>query len=185
MILKTQRLILRPWRDSDGESLYQYAKDPLVGPIAGWPPHTDVENSREIIRTVLSEPETYAICLREDDIAIGSVGLMLGRRSNLLLPEDQGEIGYWIGVPFWGRGLTPEAVRALIRRGFEDLGLERLWCGYFDGNEKSRRCQEKCGFKYQRTEKDIHWALMDDIRTEHITVLTREDWLNNNEGRIL
>ena len=61
MILETNRLILRPWCESDAEDLYTYASDPEVGPLAGWPPHTSVENSREIIRTVLSKPETYAV----------------------------------------------------------------------------------------------------------------------------
>ena len=69
---------------------------------------------------------------------------MVGSRSNLGLPESEAEIGYWIGVPFWGRGLIPEATREIMRHGFRDLGLEALWCGYFDGNEKSRRVQEKC-----------------------------------------
>lgn len=45
----------------DAESLYKYAKDPLVGPIAGWPVHTSVDNSKEIIKTVLSADETYAV----------------------------------------------------------------------------------------------------------------------------
>ena len=171
MILYTERLILRPWEESDAESLYEYAKNPEVGPIAGWPVHTSVENSREIIRDVLSAEETYAVCLREDNKAIGSVGLMIGEHSNLNLPEEEGEIGYWIGVPFWGRGLIPEAVQELIRHGFEDLKLKRLWCGYFDGNIKSRRVQEKCGCVYHHTNKDIYWKLMDDIRTEHITCL--------------
>ena len=180
MILTTDRLILRPWTDADAETLYQYAKDPEVGPIAGWPVHTSVENSLEIIRTVLSADETYAICLKDNNVAVGSVGLMIGKSSNLDLPDTEGEIGYWIGVPFWGQGLIPEACREIIRRGFEDLGLEKLWCGYFDGNIKSKRAQEKCGFRYHHTNRDIHWALMDDIRTEHVTCLSREDW--ENEG---
>ena len=177
MILNTERLLLRPWNESDAESLYEYAKDPRVGPVAGWPVHTGVENSREIIRTVLSAPETYAVCLKGDDRPVGCVGLSMGERSNLVLPEDEGEIGYWIGVPFWGQGLIPEAVRELIRRAFAELDLTTLWCGYFDGNEQSRRVQEKCGFRYHHTCRDIHWRTMDDIRTEHITRLTREEWM--------
>ena len=74
MILETNRLILRPWREDDAENLYIYASDPEVGPPAGWPPHTSVENSLEIIRTVLSAPETYAVCLKESDKTIGSIG---------------------------------------------------------------------------------------------------------------
>ena len=176
MILETERLLLRPWDESDAESLYEYAKDNRIGPIAGWPVHTSVENSREIIKDVLSAQETYAVCLKDGGKVIGSIGLMVGSASKLELPEKEGELGYWIGVPFWGRGFIPEAARALIRRAFADLGLTALWCGYFDGNEKSKRCQEKCGFVYHHTNKDVHWELTDDVRTEHVTRLTREAW---------
>ena len=176
MILETERLVLRPWEEADAESLYEYARDERVGPVAGWQVHTSVENSRKIIKAVLSVPENYAVCLKEDNRAIGCVGLTLGKNSNLDLPENEGEIGYWIGVPFWGRGLIPEAVRELVRHAFVELNIHTLWCGYFDGNEKSKRAQEKCGFVYQRTDRDIHWRAMDDIRTEHITRLTRDEW---------
>ncbi|MBR5410735.1 MAG: GNAT family N-acetyltransferase [Clostridia bacterium] len=185
MRFETKRLMLRPWEERDAESLYEYAKDPRVGPPAGWPPHTSVDDSREIIKNVLAVPETYAVCLKEDGRAIGSIGLKLGENSNLALPDGEGEIGYWIGVPFWGRGLIPEATRELIRHAFADLGLKTLWCGYFDGNEKSKRAQEKCGFIYHHTNKDVFWPLMGDIRTEHVTRLTREDWVNGFSVRPL
>lgn len=64
--LETSRLILRPWQETDAEALYKYAKDPAIGPISGWPPHTSVENSLEIIRTVFAAPETYAVCAERD-----------------------------------------------------------------------------------------------------------------------
>lgn len=191
MELLTKRLILRPWLESDAEDLYKLAKDPAVGPIAGWPVHTSVENSKEIIKNVFGVPETYAVCLKEDNKAIGSIGLMIGNVSNLLLSDGEGEIGYWIGVPFWGQGLIPEACKALIQYAFEDLKLETLWCGYFDTNEKSKRVQEKCGFSYHHTNKDIHWELMDDVRTEHITRLTKSQWtqgqsfMNPNTGDVI
>ena len=121
MILETKRLILRPWEESDAENLFKYASHPDVGPIAGWAVHTSVENSREIIRRVLSAPETYAVVLKESGQPVGSIGLMLGKASNIGLPDSEGEIGYWIGVPYWGRGLIPEAVRELMRYGFENL----------------------------------------------------------------
>lgn len=178
MNLTTERLLLRPWNESDAESLYEYAKDPEVGPIAGWPVHTSVENSREIIREVLSAEGTYAVCLKVNGKAVGSIGLMVGTASNLNLSDTEGEIGYWIGVPFWGQGLIPEAVKELLRHGFEDLKLEKIWCGYFEGNEKSKRVQEKCGFTYHHTNRDIYWKLMDDVRTEHVTCMSREDWNN-------
>lgn len=177
MRLETERLILRPWNEEDAGDLYEYAKDPQVGPIAGWPPHTSVENSREIIKDVLSAEETYAVVLKEEQKAVGSIGLMTGSASNLDIPDEEGEIGYWIGVPFWGQGLIPEAVGEMLRHGFEDLHLEKIWCGYFDGNKNSKRVQEKCGFVYHHTNENIHWELMDDIRTEHVTCMTKEQWV--------
>lgn len=77
MELTTERLLLRPWLETDAEDLYQYAKDPGVGPIAGWPPHTSVENSREIIRYILSAEGTFAVCRKSDGKPVGCVGLSL------------------------------------------------------------------------------------------------------------
>ena len=176
MQLTTERLILRPWAETDAGDLYRYAKDDRVGPIAGWPPHSSVDNSAEIIRTVFSAPETYAVCLKEDNRAIGSIGLMIGARSNKEIPDTEGEIGYWIGVPFWGRGYIPEAVREIQRHAFEDLGCTALWCGYYDGNGKSKRVQEKCGFVFHHTEEGVDCPLVGDVRTEHFTYLSREKW---------
>ena len=176
MTLETERLILRPWREADAADLYQYASDPAVGPIAGWPPHTSVAYSRAIIRDVLSAPETYAVVLKQTGQPVGSVGLMLGRASNLGLPDDEGEIGYWIGTPYWGQGLIPEAVRRLLQRGFEELDLRCIWCGYFDGNTNSHRVQQKCGFRPHHTAENVSCALEGVLRTEHVTRLTREQW---------
>jgi RimJ/RimL family protein N-acetyltransferase len=184
MMLCTKRLSLRPWTESDAEALYKYAKDPQVGPVAGWPPHTDVENSRQIIREVLSAEETYAVVLRETDEPVGSVGIMLPpRATHTFMGENDAEIGYWIGVPYWGQGLIPEAVNELIRRGFEDLGLSALWCGYYDGNEQSRRVQEKCGFVYHHTEYGVPCPMIDERRTEHFTVLTKQEWQESKDDK--
>ena len=75
IVMETERLLLRPWRESDAEILFRYAKDPAVGPAAGWPPHTSVEESLEIIRTVFSAPETYAVVLKQTGVVIGQCGL--------------------------------------------------------------------------------------------------------------
>lgn len=177
MILETERLILRPWTEDDAEDLYEYAKDPEVGPIAGWPVHTSVEESREIIRNVLANEDTFAVCLKEDNRAIGSVGIIRQARSHTEVIDTEVEIGYWIGVPFWGHGYIPEAVRRLQKYAFEEEGCSGIWCGYYDGNEKSKRCQEKCGFQYHHTVKDVPVELMGDIRTEHFNYISREGFL--------
>lgn len=183
MQLETKRLILRPWEESDAEELYRYAKDPAVGPIAGWPPHTSVENSLEVIRGVLSEPETYAVVLKETGKPAGSVGILLPGKGNAPMKENEAEVGYWIGVPYWGLGLIPEAVNELLRRCFEDLSCAAVWCACFDGNTRSKRVQEKCGFTYHHTEKDKFCALLGDTRTEHFTRLTKADWSRRHAGK--
>ncbi len=176
MKFETERLILRPWVEEDAESLFEYAKDPQVGPMAGWPVHTGVENSREVIRGVLSEKDTFAVCLKEDNRAIGSIGLMKPNATAVAIGENELEVGYWIGVPFWGRGIIPEAVRCLQKYAFEQLGCERMWCAHYEGNAKSKRCMEKCGFHYHHTEKDKPCPLMGDVRTEHFMTLSKSEW---------
>ena len=176
MVLETERLILRPWFESDAEELYKYASNPRVGPMAGWPVHTSVENSREIIRTVLSELETYAVVLKETGKPIGSVGIMFAKNSNCTITETEAEIGYWIGEPYWGRGLIPEAAEALLKRCFVKLNRTAVWCCYFDGNEKSKRVQEKCGFTYRFSENNVE--VLGKRLTQHYTRITREEYFD-------
>ncbi len=186
--LVTPRLILRPWVEDDAEALYRFARDPLVGPSAGWPPHTSIENSREIIRTVLSARETYAMVLRYDTAdgvsgeiipagtPVGSVGIMFnGCGSYPHMKQTEAEIGYWVALPLWGRGLVPEAVKAIQARCFGELSLDGLWCGYYEGNEKSRRVQEKCGFM-PRCHLEIPPHPLNGATKEFFTYLSREDW---------
>lgn len=76
MIIETERLILRPWRESDVDALFKYACDPDIGPIAGWRPHTSVDESLEIIRTIFAAPEIYAVVLKDAGEPVGSCGIM-------------------------------------------------------------------------------------------------------------
>ena len=176
-MMQTKRLILRPWQDADAESLYAYAKDPDIGLPAGWPPHKSVEDSRNVIRHVLSVPETYAVCLK-DGSPIGSISLKLKGSTDMTDREDECELGYWIGKPFWGQGLIPEAAEELLRHAFEELGMRAVWCGYYEGNVKSRRVQEKLGFVYQHTTEGLELPLLGELRTGHTMLLTKERWKN-------
>lgn len=176
-MLNTQRLVLRPWRASDASSLYRYASDSRVGPIAGWPVHESEAQSLEIIQTLFSRPEVYAVTCKQDDVAIGLVGLLIGQDSHFEIAGNEAEIAYWIGVPFWGLGLIPEAVRELMRHAFVDLDLGALWCGYFAGNEQSFRAQAKCGFKHHHSESGKFNPFMNDYRDEHISHISRQEWL--------
>lgn len=176
MILQTERLTLRKWKESDAESLYEYAKDPDVGPIAGWPPHQSVEESLSVIKEVFNGAECYAICEKGSDIAIGAIELKLNGHTDMTERDDECELGYWLGKPFWGRGYMPEAARELLRRGFEELGMTTIWCGYYDGNYKSKRVQEKVGFVYHHTCNEVPVPLLNEVRIGHASCLTKEDW---------
>lgn len=173
MTLETERLLLRPFIEADAPDLYEYAKDPRVGPPAGWPPHRSLAESREIIATVFSAPNTFAVVDKPSGKVIGSAGFVGRHQTALPGPDD--EIGYALNPDFWGRGLMPEAVRELLRYGFEELGLRTIWCNHWQVNEKSRRVIEKCGFRYRFTGKT--WEeLMEEERTVCYYALTREEW---------
>ena len=179
--METERLILRPWEERDAEELYRYACDPDVGPAAGWPTHQSVEESREVIRGVLSAPESYAILLKETGLPIGSIGLKLGTATDLTDRADECEMGFWIGKPYWGRGIMPEAAQALLRHAFEDLEMRAVWCAYYDGNAKSKRTQEKIGFRYHHTSQDVPVPLLGETRTGHVNLITKEEWLSRED----
>lgn len=172
-MITTPRITLRPWREEDAEVMFRWASNPAVGPIAGWPAHRSVEESREIIRTVFSAPETYAIVLKESDEPIGAAAIKSGEGvSPSLQGYGDAELGYWLAEPFWGRGIMTEVVGVLIERAFGELGYDRLWAGYYEGNDRSRRVMEKCGFRPHHTEYNKP-TLLGDTRTEHFMVLER------------
>lgn len=114
----------------------------------------------------------------ETDEPIGCCGIMFPDLLHTAeMKEGEAEIGYWLGRPFWGHGYIPEAVKTLLARCFSELKLRAVWCGYYEGNDKSKRVCEKCGFKYHHTNRDIV-SPMGDIRTEHFYILRMEDYGN-------
>lgn len=180
MILETERLVLRRWKESDANDLYKYASDPAVGPIAGWPAHQSLDESRNVIKNVFNSKEAYAICLKENDKAIGAIELKLNGHTDMTKKYDECELGYWLGKPFWGQGIMTEAVREILRHAFEDIGMSKVWCGYYEGNVKSKRVQEKIGFKYQWTTDGVDVPLMREKRTGYVTAITNDLWNNMN-----
>ena len=122
-MIETDRLILRPWEDSDAEVLFRYASDPDVGPRAGWPPHKDIEESRRVIRDIFTNDRTWAVTLRETGEAIGCMGYYIHGESNIPIGEEDAEIGYWIAKPYWNRGIATEALRAMIDYCFNVKGF--------------------------------------------------------------
>lgn len=148
MMLETERLILRPWKKEDGERVYELAKDPHVGPPCGWTPHKHLKESKAILRDVLINDYTFAIVLKETEMVIGNISLMPYCESRFAENENHGEIGFWLGYPYWGNGYMAEACTCLITYGFQEKELEKIWCTHNLDNHNSMRVQQKSGFVF-------------------------------------
>lgn len=155
-IIETNRLVLRPFKQSDLEDFFEYASVEGVGEMAGWHHHENKQKSQEILNLFIDEDKVFAICLKSSGKVIGSLGVeKYGLEEKLT--EFNGylgrEIGYVLSKDYWGNGLMPEAVSAVINYLFNEIGLDFLICGYFLFNCQSKRVQEKCGFKpYRKVE---------------------------------
>lgn len=147
--LETERLILRPWTEEDLDDFYEYASYPGVGEMAGWLHHENREKSREILNHFINEKKTFAIVLRENGKAVGSLGVEFYGQEDKLT-EFNGyrgrELGFVLSRDCWGKGIMAEAVKAVSGYLFRTLNYDFLLCGHFDRNSQSRRVQEKCGF---------------------------------------
>ena len=142
----TDRIRLRPWRESDAEALFKYASDPDVGPRAGWPPHKTEEESLDVIRTVFRNDTTWAIELIASGEAIGAMGYVPCEGNNLPSREGEPLVGYWVGKPFWNQGICTEALRMMIDRIRRTTDIRSLISSHFIDNPASGRVMEKCGF---------------------------------------
>lgn len=149
MCIETDRLILRPWRESDLHDFYEYASVDGVGQLAGWMPHQNVEESRMILNKFIEGKKTLALVWKESGKVIGSLGI----EKNYDEPEIPNELlgrqlGFVLSKEYWGRGLMPEAVNAVISYCFRVLHLDYLTCAHFVRNDQSRRVIEKTGFQF-------------------------------------
>ena len=176
MTFETKRLLLRPWSEADAPACYELARDERVGPIAGWPPHKSVEDSRRVIREVFADELCWAIVSKEDGVLLGCIALKTGGKTDMTDAPDECELGYWLGVPWWGRGIMPEAAAEILRHAFGELGMSAVWCGYYAGNDRSKRVQEKLGFRYYHTTEGLEVPLLGETRTGVENLLTREEW---------
>ncbi len=148
--LETDRLILRPWNMEDLEDFYEYAKVDGVGQMAGWNPHTSIQESKDILSSFIEEKNEFALELKENNKVVGSLGL---EKLSIALakPYDSyigREIGYVLSKDYWGRGIMPEAVNRVIKFCFEEEQYDFLLCSHSITNNRSKRVIEKCGFRF-------------------------------------
>lgn len=177
VILRTERLTLRPWRLEDVDDLFEYASVEGVGSMAGWEAHADKWVSQTILERFIENKKTFA--LEYHGKVIGSLGVEKypEERFPEFAEKRCREIGYVLGKPYWGQGLMPEAVNEVIRWLFEEVGLDVIFCGHYLWNTQSARVQEKCGFRHYSF--GSHETQMGTVENDEINILTREDWKTN------
>lgn len=153
--LETERLILRPWKETDLKDFYQYASTPGVGEMAGWKHHDSIEVSENILQSFISGKNVFAIVYKENTKVIGSLGLhkSWANDENSYSHLKLKEVGYVLSKEYWGNGLMPEALTEVIKFCFNTCKLDALTIFHFSSNTQSKRVIEKCGFKFVKQSK--------------------------------
>lgn len=144
--MQSERLLLRRWTEQDAEALYKYASDPEVGTRAGWPVHQSVAFSKEVIRNYFTNDCTWAIVLKTTGEPIGCIGYYTHDMSNIHIGENDCEVGYWVGKPYWNKGICTEALLLMLDYCMRIKCFQNIWADHFVGNPASGRVMEKCGF---------------------------------------
>ena len=153
-VIETERLILRSFKQADLDDFFEYASVEGVGEMAGWKHHDSIDKSQKILNSFINNDKVFAICLKENNKVIGTVGIeKYGLEDALTESKDYygRELGYVLSKGYWGKGLMPEAVKAVIDYLFNELDYDFLLCGYYNFNERSKRVQIKCGFRPYRS----------------------------------
>lgn len=164
--LTTTRLLLRPFQLSDANDVQRLAGDFEIADTTLFIPHPYINGVAEEWITTheqnfkIGKEFIFAITLHNTKELIGSIGLTVNRE------HKKAELGYWIGKPFWNKGYATEAAEAMLKFGFEDLGLERIHANYFARNTASGKVMEKLGMQHEGTlRKDIKkWGKFEDIK---------------------
>lgn len=178
-VIRTERLELRPWRESDLEDFFEYASVDGVGQMAGWLPHEDIETSKRILASFIKGRRVFALEL--DGKVVGSLGVEEYDEAKFPEFADKRcrELGFVLAKSCWGKGLMPEAVRGVLDWCFNELGLDAVFCGYFLRNAQSRRAQEKCGFRpIGMVKHETRYGTVEDTM---VNLITREEYFAGKE----
>ncbi|MGE4548018.1 MAG: GNAT family N-acetyltransferase [Intestinibacillus sp.] len=172
--IPTARLLLRPMTEADAPAVYAYAKNPAVGPNAGWKPHQSLLETESLMQSIfLSRRTVWGIVLREGNHLIGSIGLTPdpARKNNRIRM-----LGYSLAAERWGRGYMTEAARAVLAHGFGTLSLDLISATCFPNNARSRRVLEKCGFVYEGRLRRAERLWNDEVRDLLCFSIAREEF---------
>jgi len=177
--LTTERLLLRPARESDVDALYDRRADPAVSDWQDWPmPYSRERAEAAIARTMEdNEPSDnggwmLTIADRSDSVIYGDISMFL---------EDDGRtsgVGYSITPDYWGQGFASEALKAMVDWLFDVKGVSRAYAQLHPDNHRSARVLETCGFVYEGHTKNACW-IVDEVSDDLIYGMTpdqRSKW---------
>ncbi|MCI2068757.1 MAG: GNAT family N-acetyltransferase [Bacilli bacterium] len=176
-VIKTPRLVLRPFKKTDLNDFYEYASVKDVGEAAGWPHHKSKEESAEILNSFIFDPDESGIVLKETGKLIGSIGLHQYSDAKDFPDRKSIEIGYVLSKDYWGHGYMTEACKALIDYLFTKKDYQMIFICHYLGNNRSERVIVKCGLTYYKTIKKKHVIFLDEYRDELCFYLKKEDYL--------
>ncbi len=161
--IQTARLILRPYASTDIDDLVRLAGAREVAATTLRIPHPYTEqDARDFIAASAGEssPNTrFAITLKNDGQLCGGIGFRVDEA------QHHAELGYWLGVPYWGQGYATESAQALLPYGFDTLGLHRIYASYVTPNVASGRVLRKIGMRYEGLMREhiCKWGTFYDI----------------------
>jgi len=176
LILKTNRLTLRSWQQTDLDDLFEYAQVDGVGQMAGWLPHETIEISKKVLDSFIVGRKTFAIVYAGK--VIGSLGIENYPEKDF--PEYDAlkgrELGYVLSKTHWGQGLMPEAVSAVMEYLFQQCHLDFIMISHFAYNHRSRRVIEKSGLRYIKNV--IHRTRYQTEEDAMVYVITKEEFFS-------
>jgi [ribosomal protein S5]-alanine N-acetyltransferase len=172
--IETDRLLLRKMRPEDAEAMFDYASDPEVTRYVIWDTHRTVADSRAFLDLTVEgyasgEGRDWGIVYKGDLRFVGTCGFV-----NVSREDARAELGYVLSKRYWGRGLAPEAVRAVIRFGFERVGLNRIEARCISENAASARVMEKAGMNYEGTLRQREFIKGEYRDMRHYSILRGE-----------
>ncbi|MDP1552324.1 MAG: GNAT family N-acetyltransferase [Methanobacteriaceae archaeon] len=175
MIIKCKKCVLRKWEISDIPNLVKYANNPKIADNMrdSFPNPYTLKKGKEWLKIVDSDQYTHNFAITLNGKAVGGVGLVIGKD----IEKISAEAGYWLGEDYWGQGIVSSALGGLLKYGFHDLKLERIFSTPFDHNIASRKVLENNDFILEGIlRKSV--IKNENIYNKALYAITREDYLS-------
>ena len=181
--IRNWKAYFKNFSEEDLNDFFEACKEEEIGFWCGFKKHENLKESEEILKIFIKKPYLFGIFLKsENNKLIGTVELKCGKDADLIYDDSETEIGYWVNKKYWGHGYVTEAAKEAIRFAFEVLNKTAVWAGYYEGNERSKRVQEKLGFINNGKCDKVYVKRLDEYRVGYDNLLTYERWKEINKN---